>query len=100
MAHLDIVIYALIACVLLVRLWSLFGRRNDDERQRPNPFATPAPGAEEDAPFQIERGKNDGVRPGFGPMALAPASLAGALEQIRQMDPAFDEKTFLSDARN
>ena len=99
MANLDIIIYALVAVVLLVRLWSVLGRRNDDERQRPNPFATPAPDAKENAPFQLEPGKNDGVRPAFGPMALAPTSLAGALEQIKQLDPTFDEKTFLSDAR-
>jgi predicted lipid-binding transport protein (Tim44 family) len=100
MAHLDIVIYALIACVLLVRLWSVLGRRNDDEPQRRNPFATPAPGKEEDAKFQLDHGGPDNAaRPAFGQMILAPMSLAGTLEQIKQMDASFDEKTFLQDAR-
>jgi len=98
MAHLDILVYALIAVALLVRLWSVLGRKNDDEPQRPNPFATPAPG--DDPKIQLARGGAEtAVRPQLGQMVLAPASLAGTLEQIGQLDPAFDEKNFLQDAR-
>lgn len=99
MAHIDIAIYALIACVLLLRLWSVLGRRNDDEPQRPNPFATPA-APEEDAKFQLDPGGPEkSAQPALGQSIFAPASLAGTLEQIKQMDPSFDEKTFLQDVR-
>jgi predicted lipid-binding transport protein (Tim44 family) len=101
MDHGDIIIFALIAVVLLARLWTVFGRRNDEDRQRPNPFATPAPGPrEDDNVVRADRDrKDDGTPSGFSPLLLAPNSLAGALEQIKQIDNAFDEKAFLKDAR-
>jgi len=97
---LDIILYAIIAVVLLVRLWSVFGRRNDDEQQRPNPFVMPAPPTD-DAKPALPSGM-----PGapeipllLQPFHAAPASLAGGLEQIKALDPVFDEKTFLQGAR-
>jgi predicted lipid-binding transport protein (Tim44 family) len=100
MAHLDIIIYALIAVVLLVRLWAVFGRRNDSDRQRPNPFITPAPGVRDDEDVMVlaERGRKPGAPP-LAPLAAAPQSLQGTLDAIKQLDPSFDEKQFLQNMR-
>ena len=38
----DILIYAVLAIIILARLWMVFGRRNEEDRERPNPFITPS----------------------------------------------------------
>jgi len=97
MAHADILIYALIAVVLLVRLWVVFGRRNDNDRQRPNPFAAPPPGTRDDEDVMVLAKRPETAAPAL--LAPAPLSLAGALEAAKKLDPSFDEKKFLQDAR-
>ena len=97
MEHLDIIIYALIAVVLLARLWAVFGRRNDEDRQRPNPFATPAPGLRDDEDVVVQPGRGRDAPPPVIP--LAPLSLLGALDAVKKLDPPFDEKDFLQKAR-
>jgi predicted lipid-binding transport protein (Tim44 family) len=102
MAHADIFLYAIVAIVLLARLWSVFGRRNDEDTQRPNPFATPAPSRNDDAmlpPAGARSRNNTIVPPPPLPLLTAPTSLAGVLEQVKLMDPIFDEKEFLQGAR-
>ncbi|MDX2028787.1 MAG: Tim44/TimA family putative adaptor protein [Alphaproteobacteria bacterium] len=95
---LDIILYAVVAVALLVRLWFVLGRRNDDEQQRPNPFVKPAPNPaeEEIAGLNLEREKPPLL---FKPLQVAPGSLAGGLEQIKALDASFDEKAFLRKAR-
>jgi len=44
----EIVIFAMVAVFLVYRLRSVLGRRNGEERQRPNPFAPPPPPAGEE----------------------------------------------------
>ncbi|MDP9127683.1 MAG: Tim44/TimA family putative adaptor protein [Pseudomonadota bacterium] len=97
----DIIMYAVVAVVLLARLWSVLGRRQDDERQRPNPFVVPAPGQKEENKAALPASAPRAVEPLAPPRPLgaAPASLAGGLEQIKALDPSFDEKTFLQGAR-
>ncbi|HEU0117587.1 MAG TPA: Tim44/TimA family putative adaptor protein, partial [Alphaproteobacteria bacterium] len=94
---LDTLICLIIAVVIFARLWSVLGRRNENDVPRPNPFA-PRP-REEDAAFSPESVKADRALPIFKPINLAPASLAGSLQSIKDIDPAFDEKTFLQDAK-
>jgi predicted lipid-binding transport protein (Tim44 family) len=98
---LDIIIYAVVAVILLARLWTVFGRRNDEDKERPNPFAAPLQPPRDETPAQ-------GAVPGNAPVALppllqpfraAPASLAGGLEQAKALDANFDEKQFLQGAR-
>jgi predicted lipid-binding transport protein (Tim44 family) len=107
---LDLILYAVIAVVILTRLWSVLGTRNDGDIERPNPFAVPADdkksGQTQDAAFAANPrpGDRPNDRPGNRPVLLktfqaAPASLAGGLEQVKQLDPAFDEKQFLQGAR-
>ncbi|MGQ9366285.1 Tim44/TimA family putative adaptor protein [Azospirillum sp. ST 5-10] len=93
----EIVIFAMIAAFLVYRLRSVLGRRNGEERQRPNPYA-PRP----------DQGRPDNVvtmpgRPRGQPSEPAspdePLSLAAAIAQIAGVDPNFDEKRFLQGAR-
>src|SRR5271155_5521026 len=100
--NLDIILYAIIAVVLLARLWSVLGRRNDDEKQRPNPFVIPAPGPQDDKKPALAPGQQGTAETPvlLQPFHAAPASLAGGLEQIKTLDPSFDEKVFLQGARS
>lgn len=93
---LDILVYAVIAALLLGRLWAVLGTRNDDEPQRPNPFAPPPPPkpAQEEDPYALP----PPVASRMPPPALPPASLAGGLAQVKAADPAFEEKPFLQNA--
>lgn len=98
----DIIIYAVVAVVLLSRLWAAFGRRNDDDRQRPNPFITPLVRPEQRQPDAQAASAGQAVQPPpilLQPFKSAPASLAGGLEQIKEQDASFDEKQFLQGAK-
>jgi predicted lipid-binding transport protein (Tim44 family) len=93
--HIDILIYAVVALVLLSRLWSMFGQKDDGDGppvNRPNPFAT-----KENTPIAINGAS--AVEPPILRVAAAPESLAGGIEQIRKLDGSFDEKKFLQGAR-
>ena len=85
----DILVYAIIAAVLLGRLWAVLGSRHEDEPQRPNPYVPTPPASAEQ--------KN--VAPVRFSVVLPPASLEGGLAQVKAVDPAFDEKAFLQEAR-
>ncbi|MDR3448807.1 MAG: Tim44/TimA family putative adaptor protein [Alphaproteobacteria bacterium] len=88
----DILLYALIAVILLARLWVLFGTRNSDEPQRPNPFIPPP------AP-EMKRAAEDFTPPPMAKALPPPASLEGGLVQVKTIDKDFSEKRFLADAR-
>lgn len=98
MNHLDILLLAAIAVFVLVRLWLVLGRRNEDDEDRANPFLSPS--GEEDDVVVLPKSKPTET----GPVVITPAghalsSLAGIMDQIRILDPSFDEKTFLQGAR-
>ncbi len=95
----DIIIFAAISVFLLVRLWSVLGRRGDDETQRPNPFVKPAAPSHDDEDVMVLPDRAKALPPPLAPLAHAPASLAGVLDQIQALDPAFDEKKFLQGAK-
>lgn len=96
----DIIIYAVIAIIVLARLWSVLGQRGGEDRERPNPFSAPPPVTPDTA-----GGNGQTIQPPaempllLRPTQPAPASLAGGLAQIKEADPAFDEKQFLQGAR-
>ncbi|MCL2469270.1 MAG: Tim44/TimA family putative adaptor protein [Alphaproteobacteria bacterium] len=109
---LDILIYAAIAAFLAVRLWSVLGQRDEEGEDKPSrqsPFTprekTP-PSSErpnhQDAP-EATLTLADSTRPplvsALTSAGHAPASLAGALDQIKMVDPHFHEKDFLAGAR-
>lgn len=102
MAYLDIILFAAIAAFVLGRLWLVLGRRNEDDPQRPNPFATPAPQQQDEEGVTLHAAKARALpapAEGLTPGGHAPASLAGALDQIRALDTTFDEKQFLQGAK-
>lgn len=103
MQHLDIIIFAIVAVVIALRLRSVLGQRHEDEPRRPNPFGVPKAGKEEDDEGFMLSPKHEAALPPQAlppPPVLAPESLSGALTLIKQRDPAFDEKSFLQGARS
>ena len=105
MQYFDIVFLAIVAVILILRLRSVLGQRHEDEPQRPNPFATPPSGRDdEDEDFIVgpktdHAAFNETPTRTLPPPILAPDSLAGSLEQLHRRDPAFEEKQFLKNAR-
>lgn len=92
----EIVIFAMIAAFLVYRLRSVLGRRNGEERQRPNPFTPPpATGAARPDNVVSMPGRD---RTQAQPSPDEPMSLAASLAHIRSADPSFDEKQFLQGA--
>ncbi len=103
MQHLDIIIFAIVAVVIALRLRSVLGQRHDDEPRRPNPFGVPKAGKEEDDEGFMLSPKHEAALPPEAlspPPVLAPESLSGVLTLIKQREPTFDEKTFLQGARS
>lgn len=102
MQHLDIIVFAIVAVVIALRLRSVLGQRHEDEPRRPNPYAVPKAGKEEDDEGFMLSPKHEAALPPEAlppPPVLAPESLAGGLTLIKQKDPSFDEKVFLQGAR-
>jgi predicted lipid-binding transport protein (Tim44 family) len=100
MNNLDIIILAAVAAFVLGRLWLVLGRRNDDERERPNPFVSSLPpGKDEESVMVMPKRSPEAESPTLTPEGHAATSLAGALDRIRDMDPSFDEKPFLQGAK-
>src|SRR5262249_17682215 len=89
--YIEIVIFAVVACLLVLRLRSVLGRRTGTERRR-DPFA----GAPDRAPNR----STDSVitLPRRGP-APAPANTASddasGMAQLKAADPSFAEAPFL-----
>ncbi len=91
----DILVYAVIAALLLGRLWAVLGSRNDHEPQRPSPFAPPPPPVSDAA---LGAQQNNVSR--MPPAILPPNSLAGGLAQVKALDASFEEKPFLQESRD
>lgn len=102
MDYFDIVFFAIVAVVLILRLRAVLGQRHEDEPQRPNPFAAPSGTRDEDDEDFVVGAKSETFieqQKPLQPPVLAPESLAGALELLHRRDPSFDEKNFLKGAR-
>ena len=96
----DIVVFAVIAVFLVLRLRSVLGRRTGTEQRR-DPFAG-APASEQpvrrEAPIAVP---DLSAKPKIATAPEAPATpLAKGLAAIRQEDPEFDEAHFLAGARS
>ena len=100
LAFFDILIFAVIAAVLLLRLRNVLGRRTGHEEHRPNPFT------QRDADRRNGRG-DDNVVPlparGFGggdeDGEEEEALQASGLGAVRALDPRFDEAGFVRGAK-
>lgn len=93
----DILIFAAIAAFFAWKLRQVLGQKTGDEQDRGNPFAAPP---EAERPVVID-GQATEVRSATAAPTIQPApnSLAEALQHVRVLDAAFDEKHFLSGAR-
>jgi predicted lipid-binding transport protein (Tim44 family) len=87
----DIVLFAMVAVFLVLRLRSVLGRRTGTERRRD--LVERAVGAENVVSLP-ERNK-----PVEGNGSAAPGSVAAGIAAIRAADPTFDPEQFLSGAR-
>ena len=90
--YLDIVLFAVIAGFLILRLRSVLGRRTGNERRR-DPFVPPKPDSAPENVVSLPRG-----RPSVGPPP-ASAPVAGPAARLKAADPRFDETAFLAGAR-
>jgi predicted lipid-binding transport protein (Tim44 family) len=98
--YFDIILFAMVAIFLVLRLRSVLGRRTGNERRR-DPFmrgqVTPSPAG--DKVVTLSPRPTPAVA---APLAPAPAtanSVASGLAQITAADPGFDTAPFLSGAR-
>lgn len=95
----DTIILAVIAVLLFARLWTVLGRRNDEDKLRPNPFLAPLFPAQNKKEQDPKKEPVRELPPLLQSFKAPPTSLAGGLEQIKHRDPAFDEKQFLQTAK-
>jgi predicted lipid-binding transport protein (Tim44 family) len=102
----DILIFAMIAAFLVYRLRGVLGRRNGEERQRPNPYS-PRTGQEggDNVVTLPDRGVDRGAERGRAPVDVVPPapdepySLAAGVAHIQTADPTFEEKSFVQGGR-
>jgi len=99
--YLDIVLFALVAAFLVLRLRSVLGRRDGFQGKREDPLAFPpkADRTPESANGKMDRGEADAADAAPDGLSVAPASLEAGLTQIRVADPSFDQHEFLAGAR-
>lgn len=100
----DIILFALVAGFLILRLRSVLGRRDGHQSRAPDPFAPPSKGgsADEKVIHLPERGADEAAAK-KGEPPVAPAATHGPLEtgltQVAIADPRFKPDEFLSGAR-
>jgi predicted lipid-binding transport protein (Tim44 family) len=93
--YFDIILFAMIAGFLVLRLRSVLGRRTGNERRR-ELFPRRAAPAPEKLPTLVEPDKRV-AGPGNDPPP--PDVVADGLNQIRRADPSFDPAHFIEGAR-
>jgi len=95
--YFDIILFAMVAAFLVLRLRSVLGRRTGNERRRDLLVRPPAPARDQPAGNRIV---NLTQRP--APLAAGappPNTVAGGIAQITTADPSFDANMFLDGAR-
>jgi len=99
--YLDIVVFAVIAGLLVLRLRSVLGRRTGNERQRRDPFTPPVtpPAGGDSAREKVvtlpPRDRATAPAPDAAPALAA----AGGAARLKAADRSFDENAFLTGAR-
>jgi predicted lipid-binding transport protein (Tim44 family) len=95
--YFDIIIFAMIAAFLVLRLRSVLGRRTGTEKPREfRPLAKPATDNVVSLPEGL-RPREELAPPPSGPRAASPEA---GLAQIRAADPKFDPDGFVQGARS
>jgi predicted lipid-binding transport protein (Tim44 family) len=97
--YFDIILFAMVAVFLVLRLRSVLGRRTGNERRRDLFVRRPRPAAET-APDKVPALPEPGRAAADPTMPSAPAdSIADGLSRIQRSDPGFDPPQFLDGAR-
>ena len=91
----DIILFALVAVFLVLRLRSVLGRRTGNERRRAPLLRQPEATGEKVVAF----GQRNRPAPPAPTSAAPPDAVAAGLAQIREADPGFDPSAFLEGAR-
>jgi predicted lipid-binding transport protein (Tim44 family) len=101
----DIVLFAMIAGFLVLRLRSVLGRRTGNERQRPDPFGakrdrrTTSPQSPQPDDKVIGLPDHSARGPAEAAPTAADDPLAAGLTQVRIADPAFEPASFIDGAK-
>ncbi|MFD2265297.1 Tim44/TimA family putative adaptor protein [Lacibacterium aquatile] len=97
----EILLFAVIAAFLLIRLLGVFGKRTGLEKQRPNPFERPEADQQTDqgnvTPFPSRTWQKD--KETTVVVEEGPLSLAESVQRLQRVDPSFNEMQFLGGAR-
>src|SRR5712664_1749543 len=93
--YFDIILFAMVAAFLVLRLRSVLGRRTGTERRREGFDPTVAREAAAENVVSL----TDRSKPANGSAAGAPDSLAAGIVAIRNADASFDPDEFLRGAR-
>jgi predicted lipid-binding transport protein (Tim44 family) len=97
--YFDIILFAMIAAFLILRLRSVLGRRTGNER-RPDSFSRQSEQARDKAGSNVvPLGARAGAAMPPLPTTKPPDTVAAGLERIRSADPEFDPARFLEGAR-
>ena len=93
--YFDIILFAMVAAFLVLRLRSVLGRRTGNERRRDLFVRRARPAPEKLSP--VGEAANGGVA--LAPGASPHDAVAEGLNQIRRADPSFEPSRFLEGAR-
>src|SRR5579883_2979157 len=91
---LDIIVFALVAGFLVLRLRSVLGRRTGNERRR-DPFVPPKVETVSEKVVQLAPRGGSAAAPAIAGASPLPSGIAG----LKRADPSFNEATFLGGAR-
>src|SRR5438132_12410360 len=94
--YFDIILFAMVAGFLVLRLRSVLGRRTGNERRRDLFPRRAAPASSDNVATLVEPDKHSARRADDGPVADV---VAEGLSRIRRADPSFDPSHFLEGAR-
>jgi len=98
--YFDIILFAMIAAFLVLRLRSVLGRRTGNERRRELFVRRTAPIADKPAPEKMATpGDPDKDMTSLAPAGKPADAVADGLSRIRRADPSFDPSQFLEGAR-
>ncbi len=98
--YFDIILFAMIAAFLVLRLRSVLGRRTGNERRRELFVRRSAPIADKPAPEKVATpGDPDKDMASLAPAVKPADTVADGLTRIRRADPNFDPSQFLEGAR-
>jgi predicted lipid-binding transport protein (Tim44 family) len=99
----DIILFALVAGFLILRLRTVLGRRDGHHNRTPDPFSPPkAERADETVvrlPERNDRPLDTAVPASDTAAGVVGGSLEAGLTQIKIADPCFDAEEFISGAR-